>query len=164
MTERILVVDDEKLIRWSLRKNLAGAGYDVLEAEDGERALAVLAEDGADLILLDIRLPGSDGLEVLARVVEEHPEIPVILMTAYSSVEGAVDAMNRGAYSYLVKPFNHNEVLLLAAKALDTTRLRRELALFRQEQQQKYGTGNLIGKSQQMQAVCQLIKKVASKV
>jgi DNA-binding NtrC family response regulator len=162
MTDRILVVDDEKLIRWSLRKNLNSAGYEVLEAEDGGRALEVLEEDGADLMLLDIRMPGKDGLEVLAQMVEKQPEIPVILMTAFSSVEGAVDAMKRGAFDYLVKPFNHDEVLLVVRKALATTRLQRELALMRQQQQERYGTENLVGRSRKMQEVCELIRKVAA--
>jgi DNA-binding NtrC family response regulator len=162
MTERILVVDDEKLIRWSLRKNLNHAGFEVLEAEDGERALELIGDDGADLMLLDIRMPGMDGIKVLEHMVENHPEIPVILMTAYSSVEGAVDAMKRGAFDYLVKPFNHDEVLLVARKALATTRLQRELALLRQQQQQMYGTENLVGKSEKMREVCDLIRKVAA--
>jgi len=162
MSERILIIDDEKLIRWSLQKNLSGAGYEVLEAEDGERALKMLDDEGADLILLDVRLPKKDGLEVLEQVMKYHVEIPVILMTAFSSVEGAVDAMKRGAYHYLVKPFNHDEVLLLVAKALDTTRLRRELALVRQQQQQQFGTGTLVGKSPKMREVSELIWKVAA--
>ena len=162
MSERILIIDDEKLIRWALRKNLSGAGYEVLEAEDGERALEMLEQDGADLILLDVRLPKKSGLEVLEEVIERHAEIPVILMTAFSSVEGAVDAMKRGAFHYLVKPFNHDEVLLLVGKALDTTRLRRELALVRQQQHRQYGTGSLIGKSEKMRQVSELIWKVAA--
>jgi DNA-binding NtrC family response regulator len=161
MPERILVVDDEKLIRWSLQKNLSRAGYEVLEAEDGIQALEVIAEDGADLVLLDIRMPGKDGIEVLEHVVEHHPEIPVILMTAYSSVEGAVDAMKRGAFNYLVKPFNQEEMLVVARKALETTRLQRELALVRQRQKRKYGIENIVGKSQKMLEVFELIRKVA---
>jgi DNA-binding NtrC family response regulator len=162
MTERILVVDDEKLIRWSLRKNLSRSGYEVLEAENGLQALEVLEEEGADLVLLDIRMPEKDGLEVLQHVVEHRPEIPVILMTAYSSVEGAVDAMKRGAFNYLVKPFNLDEVLVVARMALATTRLQRELALVRQMQQRRYGTENLVGKSAKMLEVCDLIRKVAA--
>jgi two-component system response regulator AtoC len=161
MPERILVVDDEKLIRWSLQKNLSRAGYDVLEAEDGVQALEVVAEEGADLVLLDIRMPRKDGIEVLEHLVEHHPEIPVILMTAYSSVEGAVDAMQRGAFNYLVKPFNQDEMLVVARKALETTRLQRELALVRQRQKRKYGSENLVGKSQKMLEVFELIRKVA---
>jgi DNA-binding NtrC family response regulator len=161
MPERILVVDDEKLIRWSLRKNLSRAGYEVLEAEDGVHALEVLEEEGADLVLLDIRMPRKDGIEVLEHMVEHYREIPVILMTAYSSVEGAVDAMKRGAFNYLVKPFNQEEMLVVASKALETTRLQRELAFVRQRQRRKYGTENLVGKSQKMLDVCELIRKVA---
>jgi DNA-binding NtrC family response regulator len=162
MTERILVVDDEKLIRWSLRKNLASAGYEVLEAEDGQRAIEVLEEEGADLMLLDIRMPKKGGLEVLEHTVEHQPEIPVILMTAFSSVEGAVDAMKRGAYDYLMKPFNHDEVLIVARNALATTRLKRELAMLRRQQQSEFGTENLVGTSQKMHEVCRLINKVAA--
>jgi len=161
MPERILVVDDEKLIRWSLQKNLSRAGYEVLEAEDGVQALETVEEEGADLVLLDIRMPRKDGIEVLQHLVEHHPEIPVILMTAYSSVEGAVDAMKRGAFNYLVKPFNQDEMLVVARKALETTRLQRELALVRQRQKRKYGSENLVGKSQKMLEVFELIRKVA---
>jgi DNA-binding NtrC family response regulator len=162
MIERILVVDDEKLIRWSLRKNLVGFGYEVLEAEDGQRALEVLDEEGADLMLLDIRMPQKDGLEVLSHVTQHHSEIPVILMTAFSSVEGAVDAMKRGAFDYLMKPFNHDEVLLMVRKALQTTRLQRELALLQRQQRREFGTENFVGKSEKMREVCRLINKVAA--
>jgi two-component system response regulator AtoC len=162
MMERILVVDDEKLIRWSLKKNLADAGYEVLEAADGQQALEVLDQEGADLMLLDVRMPKKDGLEVLAHMVAHYSEIPIILMTAFSSVEGAVDAMKRGAFDYLVKPFNHDEVLLVVRKALHSTRLQRELALMRRQQQSEFGTENLVGKSAKMREVCVLINKVAA--
>jgi DNA-binding NtrC family response regulator len=164
MTERILVVDDEKLIRWSLRKNLVRSGYQVLEAEDGDRALEVLDDEGADLVLLDVRMPGKDGLEVLEYVKRHHPEIAVVLMTAYSSVEGAVDAMKQGAFDYLVKPFNHDEVLLVTQKALETTRMQRELALLRQQHQKLFGVGNLVGNSKKMLEVYDLIHRVAASV
>jgi DNA-binding NtrC family response regulator len=162
MIERILVVDDEKLIRWSLRKNLVRAGYQVLEAEDGNRALEVLDEEGADLMLLDVRLPGKNGLEVLEHAKRHYPEIAVVLMTAYSSVEGAVDAMKQGAFDYLVKPFNHDEVLLVAQKALETTRMQRELALLRQQHEEQFGVGNLVGNSKKMLEVYDLIHRVAA--
>jgi DNA-binding NtrC family response regulator len=162
MMEQILVVDDEKLIRWSLRKNLADAGYEVVEAEDGQQALEVLDRDVVDLMLLDVRMPKKDGLEVLAHMVEHNSEIPVVLMTAFSSVEGAVDAMKRGAFDYLVKPFNHDEVLLVVRKALQSTRLQRELALLRRQQQREFGSENLVGKSAKMREVCALINKIAA--
>jgi two-component system response regulator AtoC len=162
MTERILIVDDEKLIRWALRKYLVGFGYEVLEAEDGQQALDVLDEEGADLMLLDIRMPEKDGLEVLSHVIEHHSEIPVVLMTAFSSVEGAVDAMKRGAFDYLMKPFNHDEVLIVVRKALQATRLQRELALLQRQQQLEFGTENFVGKSDKMREVRGLIHKIAA--
>ena len=162
MTERILIVDDEKLIRWSLRKNLVAAGYEALEALDGQQALEMLEDEGADLMLLDIRMPQKDGLEVLAHATEHHSEIPVVLMTAFSSVEGAVDAIKRGAFDYLMKPFNHEEVLLVVRKALQTTRLQRELALLQREQQREFGIDNFVGKSEKIREVCRLINKVAA--
>jgi DNA-binding NtrC family response regulator len=161
MTERILVVDDEKLIRWALRKYLVGFGYEVLEAEDGQHALDVLDEEDVDLMLLDVRMPQKDGLEVLAHVVEHYPEIPVILMTAFSSVEGAVDSMKKGAFDYLMKPFNHDEVLIVVRKALETTRLQRELALLQRQQKLEFGAENFVGKSEKMQEVRRLINKIA---
>ncbi|MBW1844186.1 MAG: sigma-54-dependent Fis family transcriptional regulator [Deltaproteobacteria bacterium] len=162
MTERILIADDEKLIRWSLRKNLLSAGYEVLEAEDGQQALEMVEDEGADLLLLDIRMPHKTGLEVLAHMAEHNPEIPVVLMTAFSSVEGAVDAMKRGAFDYLMKPFNHDEVLLVVQKALHATRLQRELALLQQQHQIEFGTEDFVGKSEKMREVCRLINKIAA--
>jgi DNA-binding NtrC family response regulator len=162
MTERILVVDDEKLIRWSLRKNLVRSGYQVLEAENGDQALEVLDTEGADLMLLDVRMPGKNGLEVLEYVKRHYPEIAVVLMTAYSSVEGAVDAMKQGAFDYLVKPFNHDEVLLVTQKALETTRMQRELALLRQQHEKQFGIGNLVGNSKKMLEVYDLVHRVAA--
>jgi DNA-binding NtrC family response regulator len=162
MAERILVVDDEMLIRWGLRKSLVRAGYQVLEAEDGDRALEVLEEEGVDLMLLDVRLPGKNGLEVLAHVRRHHAEVAVVLMTAFSSVEGAVDAMKQGAFDYLVKPFNHDEVLLVAQKALETTRLQRELVLLRQRHAKEFGIANLVGNSPKMRELYDLIHRVAA--
>ena len=142
--------------------NLHSAGYEVLEAEDGQQALEMLEDEGADLLLLDIRMPQKTGLEVLAHMAEQHPEIPVVLMTAFSSVEGAVDAMKRGAFDYLMKPFNHDEVLLVVRKALHATRLQRELALLQQQHQIEFGTENFVGKSEKMREVCRLINKIAA--
>ncbi len=162
MSERILVVDDEKLIRWSLRENLERAGYQAIEAEDGEQALEVLEREGVDLLLLDIRMPVKNGLQVLEQVVANYPETPTILMTAYSSVQGAVEAMKRGAHDYLVKPFNQEEVLVVVRKALDTTRLQRELSLLRRQQRETHGISSLVGKSPRRREVYELIAKVAA--
>ncbi len=162
MSERILVVDDEKLIRWSLLENLKRTGYEPVEAADGVQAIRILDSEGADVVLLDVRMPGKGGLEVLEHIVSHHPETPAILMTAYSSVEEAVKAMKRGAFDYLVKPFNQDEVLVLIRKALDTTRLQREVRLLRKQQQETHGITNLVGKSPAIREVCELIAKVAT--
>jgi len=108
----LLVVDDEDLVRWSLRERLEASGYHVLEAETAEQALQH-AEDDVDLVLLDFRLPDADGLSLLRRIKAQSRDTLVILMTAYSSVESAVEAMKQGAYDYVRKPFEIEELLLL---------------------------------------------------
>ena len=126
----ILVVDDEALIRWSLSERLKGEGYHVLEAETGAAALERLAE-GVDLVLLDYKLPDTDGVSVLRKVKEFDPDILVILLTAYATIETAVEAMKLGAYHVANKPFNLDEVTATVERALETTRLRREIRQFR---------------------------------
>ncbi len=157
----VLVVDDEKLIRWTLHERLAEAGYDVAEAETGEAALG-RADEGADLVLLDLRLPDSDGLDILRRLRERQPDTPVILMTAHSTIPNAVEAMKLGAYHYVNKPLDLEEMLLLVGKALETTALRREVRALRASQWGPYSFDHIIGESPAMQAAKALLKKIAS--
>jgi len=157
---KILVVDDEHLIRWSLEQNLKKQGYDVLTAGSGEDALRIVREDQPDLILLDIQLPGISGLEVLEKVKEIDEDIIVIMVTAHGGLETAVTAMRIGAYDYLNKPFNLDEMSIVIRKALETSELRREVASLRSEHK-KVGVPNIIGSSQCMQDILSMMEKVA---
>jgi two-component system, NtrC family, response regulator AtoC len=157
----ILVVDDEQLIRWSLTSRLADEGYRVLEAETGAAAVT-RAREGVDLVLLDYRLPDSDGLAVLKQIKEHDPDTLVILLTAYSSVNTAVEAMRHGAYHYVNKPFNLDEIALLVEKALETTALRREVRALRASQAQPYSLDRIVGEDASMLAMRALLKKIAA--
>jgi len=160
-TPTILVVDDEPLIRFALNERLTEEGYRVIEADTAASALARSA-DGVDLVLLDYKLPDGDGIEVLKRLRERDPDALVILLTAHISVELAVEAMKQGAYHYANKPFNLDEVAILVEKALETTRLRREVHALRASQAQPYSFDRLVGEGPAVVAVKALLKKVAS--
>src|ERR1041384_2699023 len=145
-TPTVLVVDDEPLIRWSLTERLAAEGYRTVEADSVQSALERHAE-GVDLVLLDYRLPDGDGLTVLKKIKEADADTLVILLTAFSTVDTAVEAMKHGAYHYANKPFNLDEIVLLVEKALETTRLRREVRALRATQAQPFSVDRIVGKS-----------------
>jgi len=160
--ERILIVEDEKLIRWSIRSRLASDDYQVFEAENGAQAFKLLEVEDCDLMLLDYRLPDTTGLDILERVRREMPELSVVMMTAYGTVENAVQAMKLGAFDYLTKPVNLDELALIVQKALETTVLRREVRRLRSEQREIHGSVQIIGKSSAMQEVMELVGKVCA--
>jgi DNA-binding NtrC family response regulator len=156
----ILVVDDEQLIRWSLAERLRSDGHDVVEAATGHDALEKTRE-GVDLVLLDYRLPDMDGVSVLRQIKEYDPDILVILLTAYATVDTAVEAMKIGAYHFANKPFNLDDVSALVERALETTQLRREVRQLRTQQAQPYAFDRIVGESPTMQALKSLLRKVA---
>ena len=155
----LLIVDDEELVRWSLRERFRHEGYTVLEAGTAATALEQLT--AVDLVLLDYRLPDGDGLSVLRRMKEVSPDTPVILMTAFSTVENAVEAMKHGAYHYLNKPFNLDDVALTVEKALETSRLRREVRAYRTSQSREYSFSSIIGNSSSVAAAKALLVRIA---
>jgi DNA-binding NtrC family response regulator len=157
----ILVVDDEQLIRWSLASRLTDEGYRVVEAGTASEALQRHRE-GVDLVLLDYKLPDGDGLSVLQSMKAADPETVVILLTAVTNVETAVEAMKRGAYHYANKPFNLDEIALLVEKALETTRLRREVRTLRASQASPFSLDRIVGRSEAMTSVRALLQKIAA--
>ena len=156
----LLVVDDEALIRWSLAERLKSESYEVLEADTGAAALEKLPE-GVDLVLLDYKLPDMDGVSVLRKVKEFDQDILVILLTAYASVETAVEAMKLGAYHFANKPFNLDEIVATVERALETTRLRREVREYRTNAARPYGLQSIVGTSPSMTALRHLVARVA---
>ena len=157
----VLIVDDEELVRWSLRERLLKDGYTVLESGSVAGATEKLTP-AVDLVLLDQRLPDGDGLTLLRQIKELSPDTLVILMTAFSTVENAVAAMKHGAYHYLNKPFNLNDVSAIVEKALETSRLRREVRLLRGSQSRDYGFDAIIGSSPAMVEAKSLLERIAS--
>ncbi len=161
MPATILVVDDESLIRWTLSERLSQDGHVVVEAETAKAAIARFGPD-IDLVLLDYKLPDSDGLQVLRTLKAHDPDVPVILLTAFSSIETAVEAMKQGAYHYANKPFNLDELALVVQKALETTQLRREVKALRASRSEPYAINRIVGDSAPMTSLKALLQKVAS--
>jgi len=160
-TARILVADDEPSIRWLLERLLQQAGHSVTVVEDGATALARAVAEPFDLAFVDVRMPGLDGLEALSQLRVEAPDTAVIVMTAHGSVRAAVEAMQRGAYDYLTKPFDNDEVRLLVGRALSAKALAREVVLLRTGIHEVWEFGALVGKSARMQEVYKTIGRIA---
>ncbi len=161
MQFKILVVDDEPILRESLEVALKTSGFDVLTARTGEEGLERFKNENPDLILLDQWLPGMNGDEVLRQVKEEAPDIPVIIMTAQGSIEMAVNSMKMGAFDFLIKPFELDQVEELIKKGLERIRLKKEVEWLRTQYQEKFRSGGIIGVSEKMKRILELAEKVA---
>jgi DNA-binding NtrC family response regulator len=162
LKEKILIVDDDEGVREVLGRSLQESGYAVTGAESGERAVASLREMPFDLVILDMVLPRIDGLEVLKEISALRPEVGVIMITGYASVETAIKAMKMGAVDYIVKPFRMEEVAVVIGRALERSRLKRENATLRRQLESSYGIHSLVGQSPQMRRIFALVGQVAS--
>jgi two-component system NtrC family response regulator/two-component system response regulator HydG len=158
---RVVVIDDEQNAAEALETLLREDGYDVARAHDGRSALTLLETFGPDVVLTDLRMPGMDGLELLARVKEGRPETLVILMTAYGTVKTAVKAMKLGAEDYLAKPIDVDELEVVLGKAVEKKRLLEETRILRERLEEKYHLDNLVGESPEILAVFKTIRQVA---
>ena len=158
---RVLIVDDDKNIRRMIEINLRREKeYEVLMAANGEACLRVLTEEIPDLVLLDIQMPGIDGIETLKRIREEYPKIPVVMISAHGTIETAVQAMKLGAYDFLTKPFSAERLLVTVKNAIKNSALQEEVDRLRLELQERYQFKNIIGQSGPMQEVFKAVSKV----
>ena len=158
---KVLVVDDQKNMRATTALVLRQAGYEVAEAEDGSAAIQRLQGEAYDVVLTDLRMGAVDGIEVLRSAVEASPSTQVIVMTAYGTIESAVEAIRRGANDYLSKPFKEDELLLRVAKALEKRRLLGEVSLLAGDFRERYGLGNIVGRSAALRELLDRVVRVA---
>ncbi|MBI2564352.1 MAG: sigma-54-dependent Fis family transcriptional regulator [candidate division NC10 bacterium] len=158
---RILIVDDDADMVSLVREELGHHGFEVLPARSGTEGLQVLRDQPVDVVVTDLRMQDIDGMEILRATSDIQPEAKVIMITAFGSIASAIGAMRAGAFDYLSKPFEIEELVLAVQKAMEDTRLRRENVLLRGEVERRYQFGNLIGASRAMGAVFDLIRRVA---
>ncbi len=157
----VLIVDDERNYLLVLEALLSEEGYQVITAEGASKGLECIEENDLDVVITDMKMPGMDGMELMSRIRMRQPDLPVIMMTAFGSVEKAVEAMRKGAFDYILKPFKNEELKLTIGKAINHHNLIRQNRQLTRELEGKYNFGNIIGKSVQMQRIFGLIEKVA---
>jgi two-component system, NtrC family, response regulator HydG len=160
--QTVLVVDDDDTHRTMLRTLVGGWGYDIVEADDGSTAIEKVQEGPFDLILMDVRMLKVSGLEALERIKAFNPAIPITIMTAYSSVETAVEALKKGAYDYLTKPLDFDKLRLTIERAMEHTRLKEENRLLKENLGKHFDMQNIIGRSPAMISLLETVAHVAS--
>ncbi|NOX87624.1 MAG: sigma-54-dependent Fis family transcriptional regulator [Calditrichaeota bacterium] len=161
MKANILVVDDERSIRDSLKMVLLEEGYEVQVASDGKEALEHLDKKDYDILITDLKMPEVDGMQLTKRCLQVYPQISVIIITAYGSLETAIEALRLGAHDYILKPFDFDDVLLKIQRLIKHKELIRENIALRREIHSRYDFSNIVGQSHQMKEVFKLIQKVA---
>lgn len=161
MKAKLLIVDDEKHIREGLEKALALEGYEVELASDGKEALEKLEEEDIDLVIADLKMPGLSGDELMKETLENYPYLPIIILTAFGTIENAVEAMRNGAYDFITKPLNIDKLSLIVNRALENSSLKRQNRELLNQLKKKYSFENIIGKSASMKKVFETIELVS---
>ena len=159
--KKILVVDDDRDFRWTVDNILNAAGYKILQAQDGAEALILLEENIPDLVLLDYRMPGRDGLQVAGDMKQRIPGVPIIIITAYAEVESAVKAMKMGAYDYITKPVDNNDLVFTIKRALERQDLVQEVENLKRVLSERGSLYEMMGKSNKIKKLVSLVEKVA---
>ena len=158
---RVVVVDDEPLMRVTIQDALVVEGYEVSIAETGEKGVILIKDRPADILITDLKLPDTDGIQVLREAKSLNPAIQVILITAYGTIDSAVTAMKEGASDYLTKPFSMDELLIITGRLLRMRQLEEENLFLRKKLEENFGLEGLVGKSPQMQKIYELIETVS---
>jgi two-component system, NtrC family, response regulator HydG len=161
VTGKILIVDDQRNMRATLAMMLRGSGHDVHEADSGERGKEMAATGAYDTVLTDLRMGGADGIDVLRAIKQTQPLTEVIVMTAYGTIESAVEAMRLGAFDYIQKPFTEEELMVKVSRALESRRLQGQVQAFAQEFKEKFHFDNIVGRSQTMREVLSRVVRVS---
>ena len=159
--KRILVVDDDESLRWVTQAQLQQSGYEVNAAANGNEGLASIQHAPPDLVITDLKMPGMSGLEFLKKIRADYPEILVIVVTAFGTVETAVEAMKAGAYDYITKPVNMDELRLIVSRGLEHLDLKEEVRLLRSNLDEKYGFENILGRSKSLLYVLDMASRAA---
>ncbi|MGH7279545.1 MAG: sigma-54-dependent transcriptional regulator, partial [Candidatus Rokuibacteriota bacterium] len=161
MKRRILIVEDDEIFLRPLQRTLEAAEHEAVAVPSGEEAIDLLKTDDVDLVLTDKRLPGMDGVELVRRLKSEHPELAVVVMTAYGTIESAVEAMRLGAEDYLVKPFEAGELLMVVRRAIEFQELKAANQASIRKNQERFTFRNIVAHSAAMQEVFELLRSVA---
>lgn len=161
MSPTVLIIDDEEHMRWAINKALSAEDYRVIEAPDGEKGLAIVAAENPDLVLLDLRMPGMDGISVLKKIKSDFAKIPVIVITAHGTIETAIESMKLGASDYITKPFDIDELKILIKRSIEVKDLFEEVSYLRSELGNKLDF-QLIGQSPAVRKINEIINQIAN--